>query len=159
MNLTGASDEDWRLVLARIAEPAVLESSAREQRALLRRREVRDGEVSACGALSHLPAAGLLLAAAANARGREGWAFIGPGTAIVLAVAIGAATTTFSVVSGVLFRSLPYEDPDRLMSVRVVPVEFRTDWEGATMSQASAISKPPPIATPFTAAMTGFSRS
>ncbi|TDC68954.1 cytochrome d ubiquinol oxidase subunit II [Actinomadura sp. GC306] len=32
-------------------------------------------------------AAGLLLAAAANARGREGWAFIGTGTAIVLAVA------------------------------------------------------------------------
>jgi cytochrome bd ubiquinol oxidase subunit II len=32
-------------------------------------------------------AAGLLLAAAANRRGREGWAFIGTGTAIVLAVA------------------------------------------------------------------------
>lgn len=32
-------------------------------------------------------AAGLFLAAAANARGREGWAFIGTGTAIVLAVA------------------------------------------------------------------------
>lgn len=56
---------------------------------------------------------------------------------VVLAVAIGAATTTFSVVSGVLLRSLPYEEADRLMSVRVVPVEFRTDWEGATMSQAS----------------------
>jgi cytochrome d ubiquinol oxidase subunit II len=32
-------------------------------------------------------AAGLLLAAAANRRGREGWAFIGTGAAIVLAVA------------------------------------------------------------------------
>ncbi len=44
MNLVRASDEDWRLVLAQIAEPAVLESSAREQKALLRRREVRDAE-------------------------------------------------------------------------------------------------------------------
>lgn len=56
---------------------------------------------------------------------------------IVLSVAIAAATTTFSVVSGVLLRSLPYEDADRLMNVRVVPVEFRTDWGGATMSQTS----------------------
>jgi hypothetical protein len=44
MNLAGASDEDWRLVLAQIAEPAVLESSARERRAPVRRRAVRDGE-------------------------------------------------------------------------------------------------------------------
>lgn len=56
---------------------------------------------------------------------------------VVLAAAIGAATTTFSVVSGVLLRSLPYRDADRLVSMRVVPIEFRTDWGGATMSQQS----------------------
>lgn len=35
--------------------------------AILLSREVRDGEVSACGALSHIPAAGLLLAQATHA--------------------------------------------------------------------------------------------
>jgi len=41
------------------AAPAYNES---ELMAILMAREVRDGEVSACGALSHIPAAGLLLA-------------------------------------------------------------------------------------------------
>jgi glutaconate CoA-transferase subunit B len=39
--------------------------------AVLMAREVRDGEVSACGALSHLPAAGLLLAKASHAPNAE----------------------------------------------------------------------------------------
>jgi glutaconate CoA-transferase subunit B len=38
---------------------------------VLMAREVRDGEVSACGALSHLPAAGLLLAKASHAPNAE----------------------------------------------------------------------------------------
>ena len=38
-----------------------------ELMAILLSREVRDGEVSACGALSHIPAAGLLLAQALHA--------------------------------------------------------------------------------------------
>ena len=38
-----------------------------ELMAILLSREVRDGEVSACGALSHIPAAGLLLAQAMHA--------------------------------------------------------------------------------------------
>lgn len=38
-----------------------------ELMAVLLSREVRDGEVSACGALSHIPAAGLLLAQALHA--------------------------------------------------------------------------------------------
>src|SRR5687767_9056260 len=39
--------------------------------AILLSREVRDGEISACGALSHLPAAGLLLAQALHAPDAE----------------------------------------------------------------------------------------
>ena len=39
--------------------------------AILLSREVRDGEVSACGALSHIPAAGLLLAQATHAPNAE----------------------------------------------------------------------------------------
>lgn len=38
-----------------------------ELMAILMSREVRDGEVSACGAVSHIPAAGLLLAQATHA--------------------------------------------------------------------------------------------
>lgn len=42
-----------------------------ELMAVLMSREVRDGEVSACGALSHIPAAGLLLAKALHAPNAE----------------------------------------------------------------------------------------
>jgi len=42
-----------------------------ELMAVLLSREVRDGEISACGALSHLPAAGLLLAQALHAPNAE----------------------------------------------------------------------------------------
>jgi glutaconate CoA-transferase subunit B len=42
-----------------------------ELMAVLMAREVRDGEVSACGALSHIPAAALLLAQALHAPNAE----------------------------------------------------------------------------------------
>lgn len=42
-----------------------------ELMAILLSREVRDGEISACGALSHIPAAGLLLAQATHAPNAE----------------------------------------------------------------------------------------
>ena len=45
--------------------------SEAELLAVLLSREVRDGEVSACGALSHIPAAGLLLAQATHAPNAE----------------------------------------------------------------------------------------
>jgi len=51
-----------------------------------------------------------------------------PGVAAIsiltLALAIGATTAIFSVVYGVLLRSLPYNDPDRIMAV------FEIDNEG-----------------------------
>jgi predicted permease len=58
--------------------------------------------------------------------------------AAVLALAIGAGSTAFSVVSGVLLDSLPFADPERLVNVRVSTLDRRADptW-GATMSRQS----------------------
>ena len=53
----------------------------------------------------------------------RGWAKT-PGFAVAavttLALGIGANTTVFSVISGVLLRPLPYADPDRLVQVYAV---------------------------------------
>jgi putative ABC transport system permease protein len=47
---------------------------------------------------------------------------------ITMALGIGATTAVFSVVDRILFRSLPYSDPDRLVSVGltapIIPQEF-----------------------------------
>jgi len=53
-----------------------------------------------------------------------------PGVTLVmvltLALAIGATTAIFSVVYGVLLRSLPYPEPDRIMSLREVAADGHT---------------------------------
>ena len=43
MTLIATSDDDWRLILAKLAGPAALDASARAHGALVRRRGVRDG--------------------------------------------------------------------------------------------------------------------
>ncbi|HKJ93012.1 MAG TPA: ABC transporter permease, partial [Longimicrobiales bacterium] len=64
-----------------------------------------------------------------------------PGSSILavltLALAIGAGTTTYSVVSGAVLRSLPFLDPGRLVNVRVAPTRMSYHGHGATMSRTS----------------------
>ena len=61
------SDDDWRLVLARIADPDALDASARAHGALKRRREVRDGQTLLRLALAYGPGGQSL-------RGEAAWA-------------------------------------------------------------------------------------
>lgn len=67
-------------------------------------------------------------------RKRPGFALV---AILTLAVAIGSATTTFSVVSGVALRSLPYTEPERLVSVGVVSRPETVSGLGNTLSRES----------------------
>lgn len=50
---------------------------------------------------------------------------------IVLALGIAAATVTFSVVEGVVLRSLPFPGADRLVDIKQIPLELRSRIIGA----------------------------
>ena len=49
---------------------------------------------------------------------------------LTLAVGIGAATAIYSVVSGVLLRSLPFREPERLVQVMYAPLKVRGQRPG-----------------------------
>ncbi len=57
---------------------------------------------------------------------------------LTLALAIGAGTTTYSLVSGVVLRSFPYRDADRLVMVWAAPQERPEGAGGATLSDGAA---------------------
>ena len=44
---------------------------------------------------------------------------------LTLALAVGGSTTVFSVVDAVLLRALPFEDPDRIVNVRLRDTEYQ----------------------------------
>src|SRR3954471_19959887 len=54
---------------------------------------------------------------------------------LLLAVGIGLTTAVFSVVEGVVLRSLPFREPEQLVAIGQTPIEFRTEnRRGATSS-------------------------
>lgn len=61
-------------------------------------------------------------------RRRPGFAMVAIAT---LAVGIGANTSLFSVVYGVLLRPLPYHEPDRLVAIR----STKAEWEHSDVAR------------------------
>lgn len=59
-----------------------------------------------------------------------------------IALGIGAATSMYSVVDGVLFRPLPYPDPDRLVAVMQTRPDWRADPVMADMWDRRGFSVP-----------------
>src|SRR3954471_14920263 len=59
---------------------------------------------------------------------------------LLLAVGIGLTTAVFSVVEGVVLRSLPFREPDRLVAIGQVPVKYRQAGRFGAPSSAAAVS-------------------
>jgi len=109
----GSSDHD-----AQRRARAALDESALD---VLRVRSARTARPSpspfvapASSGGAHLNFAGAIRLAIRQLRLRPGFASI---TILVLALGIGASTTVFTVVDSVLLRPLPYDDPDRLVTL------------------------------------------
>ncbi len=57
---------------------------------------------------------------------------------LTLALGIGATTAVFSVVEGVLLRSLPFPNAGRLVDIKQIPLKYRNmGGSGATSPLAS----------------------
>lgn len=57
---------------------------------------------------------------------------------IVLAFSIGVNTTIFSIVSAVLIRPLPYEDPDRFVMIRETDLKEVADPGGPSRRKTNS---------------------
>ncbi|MPY87592.1 MAG: FtsX-like permease family protein [Luteitalea sp.] len=54
---------------------------------------------------------------------------------VTIALGIGAATTTYSVVEAVVLRPLPFHEPDRLFLLHVAPAKWRSSTIGGSPSR------------------------
>jgi putative ABC transport system permease protein len=68
-----------------------------------------------------------------------------PGFAVIaivtLALAVGANTAIFTVADAVLFRPLPYEDPDRLFVVRMLDQATGERWSGVPYEYVASVQR------------------
>ena len=64
--------------------------------------------------------------------------------ALTVALAVGATTSVFSVVDGVLLKPLPYPEPDRLVQV----FQIKHDWLESPNSQLRSFAQRFPVAVP-----------
>ena len=73
---------------------------------------------------------------------------------ITLALTIGLSTGVFSIVNGIVFRPLPFSEPDRIVAFCEVERGERSDWCGASVPDAYDVA-----ARSKTVAVAGVARS
>jgi predicted permease len=106
-------------------ETQFLQEGGLDQRAARREAQLRLGSVERCKEEVHdargvrlLQDLGRDLALAARSLARK--PFFSAGVVLTLALGVGATTTIYTVVDGVMLRPLPYEEPSALVTVGAV---------------------------------------